>query len=45
MRLKLVGRPPHLEKEKKVGGSARFGRMKDDVTSKILDQANEKISG
>ena len=42
--LKLVGRPSHLEKEKKVGGTTRFGRTKSDVIGKVLDQASRKIN-
>ena len=45
MRLKSVGRTPHLVKEKKVCGTTRFGRMQGDVTGKVLDQASGKIDG
>lgn len=45
MRLKPVGRPPHLAKEKKVGRIARFGRTEGDVTSKVLDQTSGKMDG
>ena len=41
----MVGRPPHLAKERKVGGTARFGQTEGDVTGKVLDQASGNING
>ena len=40
----LVGKLPHLDEEKKVGGIAEVGQAEGDVIGKVLDQSSGKTN-